>query len=404
MSRIRVAIVTPGTFAVPSGRSSSVELVAMQVGERLKQRAEMIVVGKKTKRLPARETRNEIRFIRPSAKSYTTQAAKWLRRARPDIVQVENRPRLARYLKKRLPAARVVLSLHSTAFMSPPHISAPTLRACLRAADAVVVNSGYMKSRVVAEDESVEPKLHVNHLGVDTDRFVSRWSEEAQSKRAEMLGRLGLSGKKIIVYVGRFIPIKGVHHLVAAMPAISAFEPDAVLLLIGGAFYGSNRQTRYVRRLRRMARIVREHVRFVPFVSHDNIPAWFRLADAVVVPSAGQEAFGLVNVEAMASAVPVIATASGGMKEIIEHGRSGLLIDPGNIAEELVRHVREVLADPDYARRLGEGGMERVREHFTWQHTADRLSGLYDSLLAVPPVQGGHSGEHSALSEAPNAP
>lgn len=380
MSRLRVAIVTPGTFAIPSGRSSSVELVAMQVGSRLRRHADVVVLGKKTKRLPTREVRDGIRFIRPAAKPYIGAASRLLRRERPDIIQVENRPRYARYVKKRHPDARVVLSLHSTAFMSKPHISAPVLRSCLHSADAIVVNSHYLKKRVAAEDESLAAKIVVNHLGVDTDRFVSRWSEEEQAKRTEQLDKLGLAGKKVILYVGRFIPIKGVHHLVGTMPAIAALQPDAVLLMIGGAYYGSNRQTPYVRRLRRMAQVVKEHVRFVPFVSHDKIPAWFRLADVVVVPSAEQEAFGLVNVEAMASGVPVIATASGGMKEIIEHDRSGLLIDPGNIAEELVRHICRVLDDPDYARSLGENGITRVRDSFTWQHTTDRLLDLYGSM------------------------
>jgi spore coat protein SA len=380
MSRLRVAIVTPGTFAIPSGRSSSVELVAMQVGSRLRRHADVVVLGKKTKRLPTREVRDGIRFIRPAAKPYIGAASRLLRRERPDIIQVENRPRYARYVKKRHPDARVVLSLHSTAFMSKPHISAPVLRSCLHSADAIVVNSHYLKKRVAAEDESLAAKIVVNHLGVDTDRFVSRWSEEEQAKRTEQLDKLGLAGKKVILYVGRFIPIKGVHHLVGTMPAIAALQPDAVLLMIGGAYYGSNRQTPYVRRLRRMAQVVKEHVRFVPFVSHDKIPAWFRLADVVVVPSAEQEAFGLVNVEAMASGVPVIATASGGMKEIIEHDRSGLLLDPGNIAEELVRHICRVLDDPDYARSLGENGITRVRDSFTWQHTTDRLLELYGSM------------------------
>ncbi|MDF2713591.1 MAG: glycosyl transferase family 1 [Paenibacillus sp.] len=380
MSRIRVAIVTPGTFAVPSGRSSSVELVAVQVGERLQRYADVLVLGKKTKRLPVRELRGGIRFIRPPAKPYIGQVSRVLGKERPDIIQVENRPRYARYVKKRHPDKRVVLSLHSTSFMSKPHISAPVLRDCLHSADAIVVNSHFLKQRVVSEDESLAAKIVVNHLGVDTDRFVSRWSDTEQAKRAEQLGKLGLSGKKIIVYAGRFIPIKGVHHLVAIMPVIAAMEPDAVLLLIGGAYYGSNRQTPYVRRLRRMAKVVKEHIRFVPFVSHHAIPAWFRLADVVVVPSDEQEAFGLVNVEAMASGVPVIAAASGGMKEIIEHGRSGLLANPDNIAEELVQHVCAVLADPEYARSLGENGIERVRDSFTWQHTADRLHELYKNL------------------------
>ncbi|RKN85275.1 glycosyltransferase family 4 protein [Paenibacillus ginsengarvi] len=380
MSRTKIAFVTPGTFPVPSGRSSSVELVATQVGERLKRQAEVTVFGKKTRRMSASGWRGGIRFVRPARKPYIGQVARLLKSDHPDLIQVENRPRNARYLKQKLPAAPVVLSLHSTAFMSPPHISPSALRLCLRAADAIVVNSQYLKTRVVAQDESIAEKVVVSYPGVDMQRFVSRWTAEEQAKREEQLARLGLSGKKIVLYVGRFIPIKGVHHLVAVMPTIAALEPDAVLLLVGGAYYGSNRLTPYVRKLRRMARLASPHIRFVPFVPHEQIPAWFRLADVAVVPSAEQEAFGLVNVEAMASGVPVVATAAGGMKEIIEHGVSGLLADPARLPEQLVHHVCSVLSDEAYARSLGERGLVRVRDQFTWQHTAERLVELYRSL------------------------
>ncbi|GAA3408592.1 glycosyltransferase family 4 protein [Paenibacillus hodogayensis] len=382
MSRMRLAIVTPGTFPVPSGRSSSVEQVAMQVGEKLKRQAEVTVFGKKTRSLPARELLDGIRHIRPPVKPYIRQVARVLKREVPDIVQCENRPRHARLLKRLFPEKPVVLSLHSTTFLSRPHISAPELRGCLQAADAIVVNSQFLKERVAASDASVAAKIVVNHLGVDTERFVSRWTEEEERKRQAQLNALGLAGKKIILYVGRFIPIKGVHQLLAVLPTITAFEPEAVLLLVGGAYYGSNRMTPYVRRLRRMARDAKPHVRFIPFIPHEQMPSWFRLADTVVVPSTGEEAFGLVNVEAMACGVPVVASASGGMKEIIQHGSTGLLAEPGALAEQLVRHVCALLGDRDYARSLGENGMQRVHDHFTWQHTADRLYALYDRLRA----------------------
>ncbi|MEF3305441.1 glycosyltransferase family 4 protein [Paenibacillus sp. GYB003] len=384
MSRATIAFVTPGTFPVPSRRSSSVELVVAQAGERLGRQAEVVVFGKKTKGRPAREAIGGIRYVRPTAKPYIAHVSRLIKREPPDVIQVENRPRHACYLKRRHPKTPVVLSLHSTTFLSKPHIAPSALRLCLRSADAIVVNSEFLKAKVASHDESLSGKIVVNHLGVDTNRFVSRWSAEEQARREANLAKLGLAGKKIVLYVGRFIPIKGVHHLVAVMPTIAALEPDAVLLLVGGASYGSNRLTPYVRKLRRMAQTVPGHVRFVPFVPHEQIPLWFRLADVAVVPSAEKEAFGLVNVEAMASGVPVVATAAGGMKEIIEHGVSGLLAEPGRLAEQLVGHVCAVLADREYARRLGEKGIERVRERFTWQHTADRLAELYRKL-GVPP-------------------
>lgn len=380
MSRLRVAIVTPGSFVIPSGKSSSVELVAMQIGERLNQQTEVIIFGKKKGKRPARETIKDVRFVRTAAKPYIRHIGRAMKKEQLDVIQVENRPRYAKYLKRLHPQKPVVLSLHSTVFISRPHISEPSLRSCLRSVDAIVVNSQYLKDKVAAMDPSSDSKIVVNHLGVDTDRFVSKWAEGERGKREEKLEKLGLAGKKIVLYVGRFIPKKGVHHLLAAMPAITALEPDAVLLLVGGAFYGSNRKTAYVRKLHKMASIVKSNVRFVPFVPHNEISDWFRLADVVVVPSARQEAFGLVNVEAMASGVPVVATAVGGMTEIIKHEQSGLLVRSANISVGLAESICSVLADPGYARSLGENGLDRVRERFTWEHTTKRLLELYRKL------------------------
>jgi spore coat protein SA len=379
MSKIRVAIVTPGTFAIPSAKSSSVELAVMQTAKQMAGEAELTVFGKKTLRQPSRETRGGIRFIRPPRRNYIRNVSRILKKLKPDMIQVENRPRFARFLKKRFPDTHVALSLHSTTFISKPNITPQALAACLQHADSIIVNSHFLKSYIANAVPEAEPKIAVNHLGADPERFIPKW-EADESKRLAKLRKLGLEGKKIILYVGRLIPIKGVHHLLRAMPAIAAIEPDAVLLIVGSAFYGSKRKTAYVKRLRRMAAPIKKHVRFIPYVGHASIPSWFQLADVVVVPSPEREAFGLVNVEAMATGLPVVAAGAGGMTEIIEHGQSGLLANPERLEEEIVAYVTNVLNDSEFARTLGEQAVRRVRDHFTWKKTAERLLEHYRNM------------------------
>src|SRR5690606_10705725 len=140
-------------------------------------------------------------------------------------------------------------------------------------------------------------KIVVNHLGVDPERFPSRWSEEHQEARLQRMNALGLTGGKIILFVGRLIPIKGVHHLLQAMPKVLEQQPEARLLIVGGAYYGRNKRTPYVEKLHQLAKSLGQAVRFTPYVPHEKIAEWFRLADLLVVPSSEREAFGLVNVE-----------------------------------------------------------------------------------------------------------
>jgi spore coat protein SA len=90
------------------------------------------------------------------------------------------------------------------------------------------------------------------------------------------------------------------------------------------------------------------------------------------VPSSQREAFGLVNVEAMASGIPVIATYAGGMKEIIDHENTGYLVPLQRLQEELADKIVKVIGNDELQRNMGEQAMQRVESTFTWRHTADR--------------------------------
>lgn len=380
MRRPVVVIVTPGSFAIPSAVSSSVELVVEQVAKRMVREVQPIVFGRKVKGRAVSETIEGVQYVRvpcPSPLGYIRQVARKLAELRPAIIQVENRPRFIRHLRQACPKARLWLSLHSLTFVSRPHIGEAELRSCLAAADRIVVNSYFLKEQLVRKVPAVKGKVAVNHLGVDSSAFVPRWSDEGERQRRLMLAELGYTGKKIILYVGRLIEMKGVHHLLQAMRQIAAQVPEAVLLVVGSAHYGSNKITPYVQKLHRIGAQMPRHVRFVPFVPHSDIASWFRLADVLVVPSNHKEAFGLVNVEAMASGVPVVATRAGGMKEIIVNGVTGYLISPSRLGMELAPRVISLLTNETLARRMGEESVRKVLDQFTWEQTAVRWLEMY---------------------------
>ncbi|MMZ62143.1 Spore coat protein SA [compost metagenome] len=145
-----------------------------------------------------------------------------------------------------------------------------------------------------------------------------------------------------------------------------------MLLIVGSAFYSGDRETRYVRKLKAMAERVNGRVVFLPFVPYPQIAVWYNLADVVAVPSNGEEAFGLVNVEAMASAVPIVATDNGGIPEIVQHGVSGYLIPTSAIGKGFTSSILHLLDNEGERRRMGRAGREHARSSFRWQHTASR--------------------------------
>lgn len=380
MGKKRVAIVTPGTFAIPSNRSSSVEKVVVEVTNRIKHNVSFLIVGKMANGLATLEQRNGMTYYRPtyaSRKQYVLKAAQKIKQMNVDIIQVENRPRYAAMLKQRFPHKKVWLTLHSMTYMSQPHMSQAEFRRCASVVDKVIVNSHFLKGRVVGVAPHIASKIEVIHLGVNQQQFISKWSSEGANVRAMLAKKLGYEHKQVILYVGRLIEIKGVHHLLRVMPQIVRKKPDTVLVIVGSAFYGKNTVTPYVSKLHQMGNAMPSNVRFIPFVPSNLIHKWYCLADIVVVPSFENEAFGLVNVEAMSCGVPVIAPKSGGIKEIVEHGKTGLLINPTRIEAELEKALLDLLNHPSKRKQMGEASKRRVASHFTWQHTAKRFQAAY---------------------------
>ncbi|TBL81884.1 glycosyltransferase family 1 protein [Paenibacillus thalictri] len=379
MNQPVVTIVTPGDLAILSGRSGSVELVVENVARRVSGVVKPIVFGKKTASLSAVETRDGVtyrRYPRVSMARYMRNVSRHISKVRPQLIQVENRPNFVRYMRKKHPKAEIWLSLHSLTYVSPPFIGITALRRCLKAADRIIVNSEYMRDRIAEKVPAVENRIRVNWLGVDRERFISRWEDEGRRLRENMLEKTGLQGRPILLYVGRWTKQKGVHKLLEAMPAIVKEVPDAMLIIIGGSCYHNNKMTPYVKKLRRLARQVPHNVRFVSYVPHKEIPEWYRLADVHLVPSLKREAFGLVNLEAMASGVPVIGTRVGGIGEIVQHGVTGYLLDPQQIGKQLPYYAVSLLKNKELAQCLGEHSLRRVAQQFTWQHTADRWLAL----------------------------
>jgi D-inositol-3-phosphate glycosyltransferase len=181
-----------------------------------------------------------------------------------------------------------------------------------------------------------------------------------------------------LVVVSRLVRRKGIEDVVRAL----ALLPDAELLVAGGpADARQLDRDPEVQRLRCEARGigVGDRVRFLGALPREQIPALLRSAD-VVVTVPWYEPFGIVPLEAMACGVPVVGTAVGGLLDTVQHGRTGLLVqphDPGGLAAAIDR----LLANPSLRHRMGEEGAAVVREHFTWEQVASSTLEIYLALV-----------------------
>lgn len=188
-------------------------------------------------------------------------------------------------------------------------------------------------------------------------------------------------GDVLIGIVCRLDAWKGVDDFLAAAGRAEAERPGLRFAVVGGAIIG---QESYADALARQAearglggRIVFTGWRFGPA----DMPAVFRALDVLVLASREPEPFGLVVIEAMASGRPVIATAHGGPLDIVEDGRTGLLVPPRN-PEALASAMLALADDPSRRARMGAHGRERVLTHFTAAQYVAGIDAVYRELVA----------------------
>jgi D-inositol-3-phosphate glycosyltransferase len=192
---------------------------------------------------------------------------------------------------------------------------------------------------------------------------------------------LGLGDHPVLLFVGRIQPLKGLDVAVQALASLE--RDDAVLVVVGGPS-GVDGQ-RELDRVHGLAdRLgVAGRIRWVAPQQHHVLSTYYRAADVVLVPSRS-ESFGLVALEAAACGVPVVAAAVGGLRTLVDHGRTGFLVD-GRDPEVFGAYASELLDNPVLAANMGDAAAERARG-YTWSTTAARLRRLYTDLTARTPV------------------
>lgn len=188
-------------------------------------------------------------------------------------------------------------------------------------------------------------------------------------------------GVPTLLFVGRIQPLKGLPVAVGALAALG--RPEARLVVIGGPSGAEGAAE--MRRVKAMAaRLgVTDQIRFVDPQPHHLLSTWYRAADVVLVPSRS-ESFGLVALEAAACGTPVVAASVGGLRTLVDHGRTGLLVDRREPAE-FAAAVARLIDNPDEARAIGAAAAERARG-FTWSTAAARLRRIYADLATAVPV------------------
>lgn len=359
---MRLLIFAPEQIPVPPKRGGSVENCIYQIARHMPDSHRVTIISKWRTGLPRKMHSGNMTILRVSGhtkKAYLNNAIKRAKRVGSfDFIQIDNRPNFARSIRRAFPGIPISVFMHSMTFVSSPMTTKRTANSALRYADVIVGNSSSLEETLTKRFPSHRKKMKYVHLGVDTTRFRPIEGRE--------------DGSFHILFAGRLIPRKGIPVLLKACRLARKEVPGLRLSIAGGSLKPS-----YGVYLRKTARELNVPVTFKGNLSRSQMPAFYRSGDCFVCPSQKHEAFGLVNVEAMACGLPVIASDNGGIPEIVEHGRNGYLVEQYHKPSRFAKYLVKLAQDDDLRKRLASQARKDAMQRFTWSRTAKKLIKMY---------------------------
>ena len=239
---------------------------------------------------------------------------------------------------------------------------------------------------VVANSESEREQLHeLYSANVDRVKIVPLGVEQALFSPGNQIAAkaaLNLPDGPILLFIGRLQSLKGVDVAIATLQAME--HEDATLVVVGGA--SGVEGSLYETEIHNMANKLQPNkkVLFVPPQPHYILSTYYRAANLVLVPSRS-ESFGLVALEAAACGVPAIVSAVGGLKNLVEHGRTGMLIEGWN-PTEFSQMTDHLLSNPIKSNEIAMNAVEKAK-NYTWGKTAEKLLEIYQTVLSKSLVE-----------------
>jgi glycogen synthase len=256
-------------------------------------------------------------------------------------------------------------------------------KTALEMADAIVAVSGATKHDIERLFDVDPARVHVIHNGIDLDEYRKVDSTAA-------LKRYGIDpAKPYVLFVGRITRQKGLQHLVRATQYM---DGDFQIVLCAAAPDTAGMAEEMNAAVKR-ARVQRPGIIWIDeMVDQQTACELYSHAGVFVCPSI-YEPFGIINLEAMACETPVVASAVGGIREVVVDGETGFLIsleqmnespfeatNPDKFARDIADRVNELMRHAPLRERFGQAGRKRVEQHFSWAAIAEKTKALYETL------------------------
>lgn len=337
------------------------------------------------------------RFSRPKrpffasylyALEYIVPIALDLRRKQVDIVHLQNFSQFVPIIRAFNPRIKIVLHMRCEWLsLLDPKLIAPRIQKT----DLVLGVSQSITDKICEKYPQYASKCKVAYTGVDTNKFKPL-PEETRPPKAS----------RRILFVGRITPEKGVHLLLEAFKQIAPRHPNLEIDLVGSVSSLPKEQlvemseSEHIRQLQQfytgegyLAHLknilppeLQERVHYVGNIPHAKTIEYYQQCDMLVNPALS-EPFGRSLIEGSACGAPIIASRTDGMVELVQHGKTGYLISPGDV-NELAQAIENLLNDEALRQSMGQAARRFAVEHFSWEKIHANLLRHYHSLNSMP--------------------
>ncbi len=326
---------------------------------------------------------------------FILQVANDLRKRECDVVHIHNLSQFVPIIKALNPQKKVVLHMHCEWLKQ---LDRKALAKRLHHADLIISPSEYISEQVRQRFPQFASRCQTIYNGVNFERFLDTSVNHTYQNQQV----------KKLLFVGRVCPEKGSHILLEAFKKVRAQYPETQLTIVGpmgvipyeylvgvsddplvadlAPFHRDNSWIDYLKKT--VSQINGKDnqekgakpVSLTGPIPPSGLTDYFRQADIFIFPSICQEAFGMPIAEAMVAGVPVVATQAGAFPELVEDGKTGILVKRSD-ADALAEAIIQLLADEQLRKSMAKAGCEKAVEFFSFEKIADDLLSQYESLF-----------------------
>jgi len=311
-----------------------------------------------------------VRTVRQYTRSNLHRTIETMGRDRPDIVHVHSSSAFPSLLMAKLLWSHVVFHSHAD-WKMPPVWPAVVRRVSAQISNRVVAVSKINRADIIRSHHLQPSSVSVVYNGVDVEKFAPAPVPNS------MLSRYGIQGfGPVLLSIGTLQRKKGQWAVIESLPKLLVKWPDLIYVNIG-AVHDEDYRDEFLSRAEELN--VSKKVILLSGIPLADLVALINLAAVCVQPSL-REPFGLAVVEEMACGKAVLSFESGAFPEIVRHGSTGWMVEPGNL-KELTAAIFTLLEDPSLQKKLGENARAEVTRRFTWDNTASALEEVYINVL-----------------------